>query len=121
MSNQYDSHAKALWIKVYQDVLTRTKGDSVYAKDIANQAVAHYMAAFGADSDLKKNFTTESSVQNLHGSNLIEVPFKVDEEDEIILQNGKQEYLTVAGYCYDNNIDQKRIKRILLEMKTEDE
>lgn len=115
---QYDRFAKQLWVKVYQDELNRSN-DHEEAKDSADLAVANYMNSIhGEKSDVKKNFTTDTNVQNMHKSEVIEVPFKLDYSDDIIL-DGKHYHL--RRYCIANNINQTRIKRILLEMKSEDE
>lgn len=62
-----------------------------------------------------------ANVQNLHEGKVIKVPFELDEDNDITLSKPPNETVSLYRYCRDNDIDQKRIKRILLEMKAEDE
>ena len=53
---------------------------------------------------------------------IIEVRFKINEGITFIYDEGRADCThSLYYYCHKNNIDQSRIKRILLEMKSEDE
>ena len=55
-------------------------------------------------------------------SSLVEIPFQLDSADDIIFDFDNNPYKTCSiwKYCRNNNINQNQIKRILLEMKSEE-
>jgi hypothetical protein len=57
--------------------------------------------------------------QSVDSNNMIEVLFELDSEGDVRWKDDQG--FTFYEYCRGNNIDQTRIKRILLEMKDEDE
>lgn len=69
------------------------------------------------DSLVKKNFTTQSSVQKMHDATFVEVPFSLYRGNVRFNKSGHYFF----QYCKDKEIDQKRINRIWLEMKSEEE
>lgn len=63
----------------------------------------------------------KADVQNMHEPKLIEVPCKINEFGVVVMKSSQYEFSAVYSYCDENDIDQKRIKRIWLEMKAEGE
>ena len=117
MKTNYDRFAKNLWIKVFQQIIDKGEHFDI-ASQIADVAVKKYADFFEGkhtSSDLQKN------TQNMH-EGLIEVPFGLDDSNDVWFgDNEKTSIVAFWNYCRKNNIDQTRIKRILLEMKSENE
>lgn len=114
MNTEYDRYAKSLWINIYQDELHRSY-DREQAKESADLAVADYMKSIHSDYGLEK----------LTENGWIEVPFKLNSLNKQgcirYLTEDRTSVLYMHDFCRISGIDQTRIKRILLKMKSEDE
>jgi hypothetical protein len=70
-----------------------------------------------ANTTVNESLTTdkERSVKDKEQSNIVILPFNLDEVD--VLSTTKNEFIALSDYCEENNIDPSKIKHIALHME----